>query len=151
MVDIDWDTARQVVAAVIPIAAAAAGFAKGPSSRRRRLAQDVEMVEKLPEGSEARESLLQSINLQIVLLHNIETSATRDWSGAVIATLMGAGCGYGTVFLFDRDTWWGYLAGVILAVSTLACASLTFDAVRLDFRDEKGNPIRDDREVDPAD
>lgn len=144
MVELDWETMRQAVGAVVPIVAAAAGFMRGPGRGRRRLDQDVTLLEKLPDGSAPHASLLESINLRIILLHNLENSATRDWSGAVISTLMGAGLGYLTVWLFGFGTWWAYIGGVFAAVSMLACASLAFEAIRLDFRDDKGKPIRAD-------
>jgi fatty acid desaturase len=76
-------------------------------------------VAKLPDESQARASLLQSITEQIEHLRNYDREASRDIPMLVFALLAAPGLGYLTLYPIQRDQWWTWALGIITGVFAL--------------------------------
>lgn len=151
MQDIDWHAVAQIAGTAITAGVALAGYLTGPGALRSRLKGDVELLTNLPTDSSAHEKLLEHIDHQIETIVKLDTEASRDTSGAVIASLMALGLGWLAFYLFGLD-WrpWGWhhvwkwvwnALGVVMVVSAAACLSLMFDALQRVPRDIGGKPI----------
>jgi hypothetical protein len=83
-----WQPVVQFSAVAVPVAAALIAISQGPGRLRAQIKTDVEILEKLPEDSSARTSLLGMIEKKIALLVNLELRAPRRPGYAVMfATL----------------------------------------------------------------
>jgi hypothetical protein len=120
-VDINWDIATRVLAAVIPLVTAAIALARGPGAIRSRLKHDSEILEKLPAESDARKGLLEVIADDVRALREYQ-AATRNWPMFGFAIVTAAATVYATIWLIARGEWWslllalpvGFLATVLI-------------------------------------
>jgi hypothetical protein len=142
----DWGSVGEV--AVATIGALAAGLKlmdtrQATSRRRRRLMRDLDLLERLPADSDARQRLEAMIHQAVLDLVSDETEKRRDWTGIVLATafLLGAGWAGFQYWAHNGSGWWLVLL-VVLGVFGLV--GVAQDAVPR-RRDAGGRPIREDR------
>ena len=99
------------------------------------------MLEKLPEGSEAREVLLAHLAAQLRAMTTFESTAERNWSVFVGSLVAAPLVGFLAVYLYQRGTWWGIVAAVPAAVLALALVYMIFESGQRAPRDDGGKRI----------
>jgi hypothetical protein len=142
---VDWGQVGEI--AVAALATLAAGLklmdSRQETSRRRsQLANDLDLLDRLPPGSEAHERLERFINKSVVELVVRETEERRDPVGIVLAGafLIGAGWAGYQYWVQDGSRWWLVPAAVF---GLIGLVGMSQDAVPR-RRDARGRPIRKD-------
>ncbi|KAA1426466.1 hypothetical protein [Nocardioides antri] len=139
--NIDWRMVGQVLATAAPLAVAALGASRGPGALRSRLRHDVDMLDKLPEGTAARASMLGYLDEQISRIRKLDAEATRDVTASVLGAVLALVFIWGAIWLIDREDWWWQIMAAGPAVLALAALIYLFEAVQRVPRDDKGHPI----------
>jgi hypothetical protein len=139
--DIDWATAWRAALGALPVIVTLAGLARGPGAVRSRLKHDVELLEKLPEGTAARESYEKYLETQVNRLAKLETESSRDLQGLVISVVLVVAIGGFGLWLMTLDHWVGWVIGVAAIVFAAAGLGSVFDDAQKVPRDEKGKRI----------
>jgi amino acid transporter len=133
-----WETTARIAAVLVPLAAALIGVAQGPGRLRARLKTDVEILEKLPENSDARELMLELVDAKTRQLRELELVRSRDPIGTVVGVVGTAGLGWLTVWLAQRDAAWGSILAFVTGVLALFFTIGIFISARRVPRDPKG-------------
>lgn len=106
--------------AVLPTLATLAGLLAGSGRMRNQLKADVDMLQQLPDESEAHRLLLGHVERQLTTLIEWRTNATRDWSGIAAGGVIFAAFGAVTWWLFILNHWWTFVLGAVGAVFAVA-------------------------------
>lgn len=117
------------------------GATRGPGALRSRLRHDAELLDKLPEGSEAHKTLLDHLNDQLERIAKSESEGKRDIYGSVLGGFVAIGFAWLTVFLYTQDDWWWRVFSPVTAFLAVFGLSYIFDRIQKVPRDEKNNPI----------
>lgn len=139
--DVSWVDAAKTLPAVVPAVATVVGLGRGPGALRSRLKHDVDLVEKLPDGSGAQEKLLTHIEGQITRISKLETDATRDWSSFVLAIVSAPSLGVLTIYLAGREHWLAWIAAVFSGLLALVFVYGIFESAQRVPRDKKGHRV----------
>ncbi|MGH4017975.1 MAG: hypothetical protein ACRDT0_01755 [Pseudonocardiaceae bacterium] len=131
---IDW--ARQLIPVLITAIVALVGLTRGQGRLRNNLRHDAETLKELPADSTAWSKLMTHVEWQVRILHDRESTGTRDWSAATLGVILATGCGYATFALFDSDQWWKWFS---LPTFFLAIVGLVgmFDSLALKERPQR--------------
>ncbi|MCT9624266.1 hypothetical protein HWD94_03895 [Pseudarthrobacter equi] len=130
---VNWDIVAKVVPAVATIVAALLGAIRGGKSLRSDILQDVEILEKLPEGSGPRNLMLEHLTTQITRL-NSEHMIRREFPMLVFAFISGSLLGWATIALWQMNQWWAYPLAVGTGTLTLIFVYGVFDSAQLKYR-----------------
>lgn len=123
-----WEQVAKVAIAAVPAGTAALGIARGAGGLRNRLKHDVELLEKLPDESEAKEALLSSVARQIKRIERAEQDSSRDVPMLVLALVTAPLLGYLTLWLIQRGHWWTAILAVPTGVLGLVFVYGIFDS-----------------------
>lgn len=104
------------------------------------ITRNIELHDRLPEKSTAKEVLLQHIDESVIRLTRDEATKRRDPSGIVLATLFIIG-GIGLAYVAFQSRSWGWVWGIGAVLCVLLGATGMSQAVT--------KAERDGRTVDP--
>lgn len=133
--------ATQLVAGTVTAGVTLVGFFSGPGALRNRLKNDIDLLEKLPPGSAAHETLLAHIDDQLTAIRSLDQTASRDGQGAVIGGLLVIGFGWLGFYLIGLDDWWWDLTGALVLIFAAAGLTSVYDDIQRVPRDPKGKRI----------
>lgn len=136
----DLTTIGRVLVGAVPAVVTLVGLTRGPGAMRSRLKHDVEVLEKLPAGTEARTRYEAYLAIQVERFAKLETESRRDIQGLVIAGFLVVGVGAIALYCFALEGWWWWICGVVLSVFAIAGLSTMFEAAQRVPRNEKGKP-----------
>jgi hypothetical protein len=105
-----WEWVAQVAPAAATLVTAAFGLGRGQGKIRRNLKHDAEVVATLPEASEVRKTMLDHMDWQAGQLAERESFGKREWAGVVVAIGLAIGSGYLSIWLFQHQAWWRWVA-----------------------------------------
>jgi hypothetical protein len=141
---VDWGLVGEI--AVAALATLAAGLRlmdsrQAMSRRRSQLVNDLDLLDRLPPGSEAHERLERFVHESVVDLVVRETEERRDPVGVVLAGafLVGAVWAGYQYWVHEGSRWWVVLAAVL---ALFGLVGMSQDAVPR-RRDARGRPIRE--------
>lgn len=104
-----WEWVGQVAPAIGTVGAAAFGLTRGQGRLRQRIEHDIDLIEKLPEDTSARSTLLSHLNWQIEQLAAKEERGTRQLASAIWAFLFMAALAYLAVWCAGQANWTHWL------------------------------------------
>jgi hypothetical protein len=105
-VAVDWGTVGQVTVAAIGALAAALKLVDSRQElprRRRQIMNDLDLVDRLSPGSEARTRLEEHVHEAVLNLLSDESEKRRDPVGMVLATIFLAGAGWAAFQHWGND------------------------------------------------
>ena len=143
MIDIPFTEIGRGIVASTPILAAAAGYFRGPSARRRKIARNVELYGSLPSGSRAQDVVGDWLNHQVDSLRNFETDATRNRQDMGVSAFLTAAFAALALWLVSLGHWWWYVASILPWLFVMVGIGNTFEAAQLAKRDDNGKRIPD--------
>lgn len=139
--NVDWDVASKILTILVPAATGLAGLRKSDSRLRATILEEVEILEKLPEGAKAREVLMGVLEADIERLAD-RRDWRRDWPMVVFAVVFATLFGYLAIWLIQQKVWWGWVGAVPTAVVTTFFLYGLFESAQLAPRGEKGKRKR---------
>lgn len=137
MPNIDWDIASKVLTILVPAATGLAGLRKSDGGLRATILEEAEILDKLPEGSEARVMLMKLLQADIEKLAD-RRNWTRHWSMAIVSLICTTLFGYSALWLLQQKTWWGWVGAAPTALLALFFLFGLFECIQLAPRNEKG-------------
>lgn len=139
--DVSWVDAGRVLVGALPILAILAGAIRGPGAFRSRLKHDLDLLEKIPEETEARKLFEDYLAEQVRRFSTLETNSSRNWQNVIIGSaLVGAFLAL-TLYWGTRDHWAWWVVATVPAAFALAGLVYVFEAAQRRPRDDEGNPI----------
>jgi len=138
---VDWLTVAKVCAAGASLLVALAGLVRGRASLHSKLDQDLDLLAKLPEGSNARSHFLEYVEGQVETFTLLQTQGARDWQGFVIAGFLVIGLQAFALWLVTLDGWWWAILAVVVTLFAVAGMVSMYDSAKLVPRDEEGKPL----------
>lgn len=141
--DVHWESMARGIGLAIPPLVAIAGYFRGPKGRRARIDNNLDLMLRLPEESNARAVMSEWIDNQVASLRNFESEAKRDLQGMVISALLTVAFGALAWWLISLGHWWWYLLSVVPGVFVPVGLASTFNDAQLAKRDGKGVRIPD--------
>jgi len=139
--DFDYQSLGRVLLGALPAVVAVIGLYRGPGTLRANLRHDIEMLEKLPEGSDARTKMLAFVDSQVERFAKLETEASRDRIGFSIGLFMSVGFGALGLWCATQGGFWWMFGAVWAWSGSLLSLGLLFDSAQRVPRDEKGTKI----------
>lgn len=137
---LNWETLGKAVLAGVPVLVTVVGILRGPGALRQRLRHDVELLEKLPEDSEARNRLLTLLDKEIEQLVLVDTEGKRDWTGFGTSLVLVVALGGLGLWLWGLDAaLWRALALIPWLFALVGLTSI-LESLQKIPRDEKGKP-----------
>jgi hypothetical protein len=115
----DLDTLSKIALAALPVIGAGLQLVRGQRGTRKRLKEDLELLALMPEGIEARSTMLEHLDKQVRKLMSGDDELRRDpiGIGMGIVVLSGAAIlGYFAV----RDSAWWWIAFFPVAIFGMA-------------------------------
>ncbi|MFB9662903.1 hypothetical protein ACFQS3_24730 [Glycomyces mayteni] len=107
----------------------------------KKLQGYTEVLQSLPEDSQAYESALSLIASHIAKIDRLETVGRRDPMRALSGMFFALVFGYITVWLMVRGGLWQVLAAVSMLLAFAGFAAI-IQALQIVERDKKGKPIQ---------
>lgn len=118
----------------------------GLDHRRRRISNDLDLLDKVPpDMTETREQLANVIGRDVARLVRSDLEERREPGTALSAAVATLALGALTVWIAQADGWWLIVAAVPGLV-TAACAYGFVMSIRKVRRDSAGNPLRPEPE-----
>ncbi len=138
---VQWEPIIRSVVTVVPGLVAIVGLARGPGALRSRLKHDIELLEKLPEGSEPHAVMLDHISAQVHRMTAREDTASRDWPMFVVSVIAAPGLGLMSVYLWQQHHWWGILLASLSGLLAVIFLYGLFETGQRVPRDSRGKRI----------
>lgn len=129
-----------IVPAVTALIIAVIGWLRSPGRERSNILHDLAMIEKLPDSPKRRKLLSQTETRMAGLLER-ETSGSRDVPVAVMALFSTVLLTWLSVWLFQREVWWGYVLAIVTGFVAVTCGYGMVESLQRVPRDN-GRPGR---------
>ena len=134
------DSLSASLLALVTAGTALLGFLGVPGRRRSQLRHDIDMLEKLPNDSDAHRLMMDRITRQISRLEG-DRNGRRNWPFFVFTLLFTPASGLLTIFLWNVGSWWGFVLAVPVGFLTIILLVAVFDSGQKVPRDSKGQRL----------
>lgn len=126
----DWDLVARITVAGLPFATAIAGGNRRSDPVRRQMAADAQVLQALPEGSEAHTAVLDVLAKAARTIQQRD-SYSRDYASLIGAIIGSVVFGYLAIWLAQQGTWWAWALATISALIWPAFVYGIFDSMQL--------------------
>lgn len=137
MSNMNWDVLIRVLTGLITLTTGLAGLLKSDGGLRSSIREEVEILNNLPEGSDAHKKMQYLLDMEIADLAD-RRNWRRNWPMAIVSLICAPSFGYLALWLAQRKALWGWGLATPAALLALLFLFGLFECIQLAPRNSKG-------------